>query len=217
MVDDPEAARDFSGRLFDEIAHLDELVNDLLILSQFEEPDRKPPYTEVDLAAVVRAVAAESAGKAAARGRALAVQAEAPVLVDGDRIGLETLVRNLLGNALRFTDPGGHVELTVTAEAGESTGAAAGSAGGASGTAEAVLTVRDDGIGIPRDEQSRIFERFYRVDKARARETGGTGLGLSIVRHIVEDHGGRIDVESTLGLGSTFTVRLPLVGGATRR
>jgi signal transduction histidine kinase len=208
VVDDPEAAREFAGRLFDEIAHLDELVNDLLILSQFEEPNKKAPYAEVDLAAVVRAMAAEAAGKAAERGRALTVRADTPVLVKGDRIGLETLVRNLMGNALRFSDPGGHVVLTVTAEAG---GAAAAPAG------QAVLTVRDDGIGIPRHEQSRIFERFYRVDKARSRDTGGTGLGLSIVRHIVEDHGGAIELESTLGLGSTFTVRLPLAGGATQR
>ena len=199
-VDDPEAARGFAGRLFDEIARLDELVSDLLILSQVEEPGKVAPSAVVDLAAEVRGMAAERADKAAAGGRSLTVQADVPVLVVGDRVGLETLVRNLLGNALRFTDPGGHVELKVTAEAGE-----------------AVLTVRDDGIGIPRHEQPRIFERFYRVDKARSRETGGTGLGLSIVRHITEDHGGTIEVESTLGLGSIFTVRLPLVGGATRR
>ncbi len=72
-----------------------------------------------------------------------------------------------------------------------------------------VLTVEDDGVGIPAAEQRRIFERFYRVDKARSRETGGTGLGLSIVRHVAERHGGKVEVSSILGSGSTFTVRLP--------
>ncbi len=69
--------------------------------------------------------------------------------------------------------------------------------------------MRDDGVGIPQADQQRIFERFYRVDKARSRETGGTGLGLSIVRHVAERHGGRVEVESTVGVGSTFTVTLP--------
>jgi signal transduction histidine kinase len=72
-----------------------------------------------------------------------------------------------------------------------------------------VLTVRDDGVGIPAADQERIFERFYRVDKARSRDTGGTGLGLSIVKHVAESHRGEVKVESTLGVGSTFTVTLP--------
>jgi signal transduction histidine kinase len=72
-----------------------------------------------------------------------------------------------------------------------------------------VISVRDDGMGIPVADQTRIFERFYRVDKARSRETGGTGLGLSIVRHVAESHGGRVEVQSVAGVGSTFTVTLP--------
>jgi two-component system sensor histidine kinase SenX3 len=74
----------------------------------------------------------------------------------------------------------------------------------------AVLVVRDTGVGIPKKDRGRVFERFYRVDRARSRETGGTGLGLSIVKHVVENHGGSVEVDSRLGEGSTFTVRLPL-------
>jgi signal transduction histidine kinase len=99
---------------------------------------------------------------------------------------------NLVDNAVKYTPPGGRVEVT----------------GGSEG-AEIVIRVSDTGIGIPEAKLPRIFERFYRVDKARSKETGGTGLGLSIARHIAENHGGRVAVESTPGEGSTFTVNLP--------
>jgi signal transduction histidine kinase len=105
---------------------------------------------------------------------------------------LALLVRNLVDNAIRYTRPGGRVEVVLGTDDGE-----------------VVLTVRDTGLGIPQRDLPRIFERFYRVDRARSRETGGTGLGLSIVRHVVENHGGRISVESELGRGSAFEVRLP--------
>ncbi len=117
--------------------------------------------------------------------------------VMGDEVALRTLVRNLLDNAIRYTEPGGHIAARVWIEIG------------ASGRRSVVLAVQDDGVGIPAAEQRRIFERFYRVDKARSRETGGTGLGLSIVRHVAERHGGKVEVASTLGSGSTFTVRIP--------
>jgi two-component system sensor histidine kinase SenX3 len=99
---------------------------------------------------------------------------------------------NLVDNAVKYTPPGGRVEVT----------------GGFEGS-KIVIQVSDTGIGIPQASLPRIFERFYRVDKARSKETGGTGLGLSIVRHIAENHGGRVTVESALGEGSTFTVYLP--------
>ena len=103
------------------------------------------------------------------------------------------MIRNLVQNAVQYTRPGGRIDVRVAAADGE-----------------AVLTISDSGVGIPAREQRRIFERFYRVDRARSRETGGTGLGLSIVKHVVENQGGAIAVQSELGQGSTFTVRLPL-------
>jgi signal transduction histidine kinase len=196
--EDPTAAKGFAARMDTEINWLNGLVEDLLTLSRFEDPAPTEAGEVLDLAELVRTVRDEAGSHPAAQGRTVSLHVPSPVLVVGNRTGMEAAVRNLLGNALRFTNPGGHVELAVVA-ADDS----------------AVLTVRDDGIGIPRDEQTRIFERFYRVDKARSRETGGTGLGLSIVRHVVEQHGGSIEVESTLGLGSTFTVRLPLAAAAT--
>jgi two-component system, OmpR family, phosphate regulon sensor histidine kinase PhoR len=105
---------------------------------------------------------------------------------------LELLTRNLLDNAIRYTPEGGAISIHLARENGK-----------------ALLSIRDSGIGIPAKDLPRIFERFYRVDRARARETGGTGLGLSIVRHIAESHGGSVTAESELGRGSTFVVSLP--------
>ncbi len=116
----------------------------------------------------------------------------AEATVRGDRKDLGLLVANLLDNAIRYTGRGGEVRLRV---------------GSADGGAE--VTVEDTGVGIPSRDLPRIFERFYRVDRARSRDTGGTGLGLSIARHVAEEHGGRIEVESELGRGSTFRVILP--------
>jgi len=113
----------------------------------------------------------------------------------GDRAQLGLLLSNLLDNAVRHTPAKGTV--CVRLDAAES---------------RSVLQVADTGEGIPASELPRVFERFYRVDKARARQTGGTGLGLAIVRHVAEAHGGTVRVDSELGQGSTFTVALPVAG-----
>ncbi len=115
-----------------------------------------------------------------------------PVEIDGDQDRLKQLLLNLIDNALRYTPAGGAVTLDLV-----------------HGAQEAIIRVRDTGPGIPAEHLPHIFERFYRIDSARARQTGGTGLGLAISREIVEAHGGRIEVESTIGAGSTFTVVLP--------
>ena len=115
-----------------------------------------------------------------------------PSRVRGSARELALLVRNLVDNAIRYTAPGGSVHVELASDDGE-----------------VVLAIADTGIGIPHRDLPRIFERFYRVDRARSRETGGTGLGLSIVKHVAENHGGRVEVTSELGQGTRFEVRLP--------
>ena len=116
-----------------------------------------------------------------------------PVTVRGNRDDLALMARNLLDNAVRYSPERGRVRVRLSERDGR-----------------AVLEVEDTGIGIPGRDLPRIFERFYRVDRARSRETGGTGLGLSIARHVAERHGGEIEAESELGQGSTFRVTLPV-------
>ena len=106
-------------------------------------------------------------------------------------------ITNLLDNAIKYSDEGGSVEIGATEDDGR-----------------VVIEVRDHGIGIPTKDLERIFERFYRVDKARSRATGGTGLGLSIVRHVAQAHGGDVSVESREGVGSTFRIAMPAAGAA---
>jgi two-component system sensor histidine kinase SenX3 len=113
--------------------------------------------------------------------------------VAGDRSQLVSAVTNLLDNAVKYSEPGEPVEVDATVE-----------------VATVCISVRDHGIGIPSRDLERIFERFYRVDRARSRATGGTGLGLSIVRHVAQAHGGDVTVESVEGEGSTFRLRVPL-------
>lgn len=194
VKDDPEHAASFASRILQELRRLSGLVNDLLTLAGLEQSSANPSAAmlSVDLSCVSAEVAEELRSKATERQLSLEVDTPSPAWVIGDRVQLATVVRNLLDNAIRFTDPGGTVRLTVRTESDG-----------------VLVTVADTGIGIPLKDQARIFERFYRVDKARSRETGGTGLGLSIVKHIVELHKGVVTVDSRLGMGSTFTVRLP--------
>ena len=197
--EDPGQAERFVDQLSREIGRLAELTNDLLTLSRLEEPEMTAgaAFGLVDLALVAAQVASEARPLADAKAHALTVETPPSLKVQGDDVALRTLLRNLLENAVRYTEPGGHIALRVESDQdGE-------------GRRWAVLSVADDGVGIALADQRRVFERFYRVDKARSRETGGTGLGLSIVRHVAERHGGHVELKSTVGVGSTFTVRLP--------
>jgi two-component system phosphate regulon sensor histidine kinase PhoR len=192
-ADDPEAVPRMAETLEREAFRLSRVVEDLLDLSRLEAGPLEP--RRVDLAEVVREEAERHLPEAAERGIAFAVDAPGPAEVQGSASDLSLLVGNLIDNALRYTRPGGSVDVTLTAEDGER-----------------VLRVRDTGIGIPTRDLPRVFERFYRVDRARSRETGGTGLGLSIVKHVAETHGGSVDVTSELGVGSEFVVRIPETG-----
>ena len=193
LPDDPEAGRRFAERIGREAERLDLLTRDLLDLSRVERGalDVEP----VDLVGLVKEVVGGYADRAEERRIKLSTEVEPGVALRGDRAQLGLLLSNLIDNALRYTPAKGAV--CVRLNAAES---------------RAVLQVHDTGQGIPAGELSRVFERFYRVDKARARQTGGTGLGLAIVRHVAEAHGGTVRVESELGRGSTFTVALPVAG-----
>lgn len=188
----PERLPEFASRIEMSARSLARLVSDLLDLSRLE--GSSPSFEEVDLESVVRSEVERVRTAAAESGVAIEVTT-APISVVGSEPDLALAVRNLVDNAIRYTDAGG----TVTVDLSEDEG-------------DAVLSVADTGAGIPQRDIGRVFERFYRVDEARARETGGTGLGLSIVKHVVESHGGTVAVESELGVGSTFTIRLEAVG-----
>jgi two-component system, OmpR family, phosphate regulon sensor histidine kinase PhoR len=193
LPDDPEAGRRFAERIGREAERLDALARDLLDLSRVERGtlDVEP----VDLVGLAKEVAGGYADLAEERRVRLRTELQPYVSVRGDRAQLGLLLSNLLDNALRHTPARGSVCVRLDTVEGR-----------------AVIQVNDTGEGIPAQELSRVFERFYRVDKARARRTGGTGLGLAIVRHVAEAHGGAVRVDSELGRGSTFTVTLPVAG-----
>ena len=183
------------SRIREEAQRVARTIDDLMVLSYVE--GEAPLDEPVDVGAVVAGAVeriSEAAGQRRVEVRAPDPAPSAPMR--GSPVQLESAVFNLLDNAVKFSEPGGTVELEVARHDGGVT-----------------VSVRDRGIGIPRPEQDRIFERFYRVDKARSRLTGGTGLGLAIVRHAVLNHGGKLEVDSREGEGSTFTIHLPLPDG----
>jgi two-component system phosphate regulon sensor histidine kinase PhoR len=190
VVDDPAVVPRFAERMEAEAIRLSRIVEDLLDLSRLETGSELADDVAID--ALVREESARLHDAAEGAGVELVVDACEVPAVRGSARDLALLVRNLVDNAIRYTKPGGRVEVTLASEDGD-----------------VALRVADTGIGIPSRDLPRVFERFYRVDRARSRETGGTGLGLSIVKHVVENHGGTVSVESELGRGSAFEVRLP--------
>jgi two-component system, OmpR family, sensor histidine kinase SenX3 len=190
-----------SGRLAMEAERLGHIIDDLLDLSRIEA--NEAPTRELIPVQTILGQAMETLRPMAeARGISLeAGDADRSLALLGDRWELVSAVANLVDNALKYSEPGGRVEVQARAATSESDG---------SPTVE--IAVSDRGIGIPKRDLERIFERFYRVDRARSRSTGGTGLGLSIVRHVVANHHGSVRVESTEGVGSTFTLVLPRPG-----
>jgi two-component system sensor histidine kinase SenX3 len=192
--DDPEVVVRLAARIGQESDRLVRIIDDLLDLSRIEgrlavEPDTVP------IAAVIRESIELIAPAAASLGVVLHFDEPPVAFMRGDRRDLVSALSNLIDNAVKYSEPGGTVTVTCGVEEGR-----------------VILAVADTGVGIPARDLERIFERFYRVDRARSRLTGGTGLGLSIVRHVVANHGGTVNVESVEGEGSTFTLSFPLTG-----
>jgi two-component system sensor histidine kinase SenX3 len=200
-ADDPVAVQRFAGRMAREADRLSRLVRELIDLSRLQGGEPLPELEPVDVDTVLAEAADRTRTAAVAKELDIVVGGEHGLVVRGVESQLATAVTNLLANAVAYS-PGG-TRIAVAARA-------------RSGFAE--ITVTDSGIGIPRKDRLRVFERFYRVDQSRASSTGGTGLGLAIVKHVANNHGGSVSVWSEEGLGSTFTLRIPLDGSvpATR-
>jgi len=193
IADVPAKMRERIARIEVESGHLAQMVNEMLDLARIEGGSQLRRDDEVDLARLAEASAERLRLFAERSGVTLVTEAE-PELprIRGDEARLGQVVVNLVHNAVKFSPEGGEVRLVVRRD-----------------EAAIVLAVIDHGIGIKRADRARIFERFYKADRARVRG-GGTGLGLAIARHVVEGHGGRISVESEEGAGSTFTVTFPI-------
>jgi two-component system phosphate regulon sensor histidine kinase PhoR len=198
IIDDPDMPDDtrdhFMERVRSQASRLDTIVQDLIHLSRFDSPIYLPADSEINLVALVDQVFKAKSEDALDAGVTMEVSLpDYPVEVDGDRGGFEQMVSNLLDNAIKYTrgdDASVALRLSTVGDI-------------------AIIEVEDNGIGIADDEQQRIFERFYRIDKARSRDKGGTGLGLSIVKHVAQSHKGNVSIVSQEGQGSTFTVRIP--------
>lgn len=190
--DDRSAVERFLSRIEHEAARLSRLVQELLDLSRIQGGEPLPSATEVLVDAVLEEAIDRVRPAAEAKHIDIVRGGDIGLVVTGDEQQLVTALCNLLDNAVAYSPDGTRVALGVRAR-----------------EAAVEIVVKDEGIGIAAADQGRIFERFYRVDPARSRETGGTGLGLSIVKHIVNNHGGDVGVWSEPGAGSTFTIRLP--------
>lgn len=193
-AEDPQSRRTFLAAIREESERLRRLVEDLLTLARVESRQAGPARETMDTGAFLKEMLSRYQPLAGRQRVTLVLEAgAAPAALRADREQLAQAVGNLLENAVKYNRPGGKAILRARRE----------------GDALAI-EVEDTGIGIPAEDLPRIFERFYRVDKARSRETGGTGLGLSIVKHVAEAHGGSVSVESRPSYGSRFTLTLPL-------
>ncbi|WP_091319950.1 sensor histidine kinase [Geodermatophilus ruber] len=194
-ADDPEIVQHFAARMRHEADRLTRLVRELIDLSRLQGGEPLPELLPVEVDTVVAEAVDRTKLAAAAKHIDIAAGGQGGLVVRGVESQLATAVTNLLANAVAYSPAGTRIAVGARAR---------------SGFAE--ITVTDSGIGIPRQDRVRIFERFYRVDQSRASSTGGTGLGLAIVKHVASNHGGSISVWSEEGLGSTFTLRIPLAG-----
>ncbi len=194
-IDDKEATDRFLPIIRKNATRMQTLIDDILELSAIEAGNVKVNAEEVELHAIVNDVMSSLASKADARGIRVVNEVPHDATVFGDGHKLEQMLTNLVENAIKFNRENGTVTISYAAPA--------------RGERRARIAVHDTGEGIPAQHLERLFERFYRVDRARSREMGGTGLGLAIVKHLARAHGGEVVVTSELGKGSTFTIELP--------
>lgn len=191
-ADDPEQVRRFAKRLHTEAARLTRITQEIIELSRLQAADTLLSAELLDVDHLIAAAIDQNHVQAELRGTTLVKGGAKHVHVFGDEALLIMALHNLVGNAIQYSLDNSRVGIGVRVE---------------DGVVE--IAVTDQGLGIASEDLDRVFERFFRVDQARSRNTGGTGLGLSIVKHVVENHGGDVRVWSQLGRGSTFTIRLP--------
>lgn len=193
-MEDPKVARSFLEIINTETERLSRLIDELLNLSKIEDKKTVPNWQTLEISDLINRAVAILKPSALEKEITIDVDAPEPLpLFEGDADMLCQVLINLIDNSISYTQAGGEIRIRASA-----------------GPHELKVDVQDNGIGIPQESLHRVFERFYRVDKARSREQGGTGLGLSIVKHIIDAHHGSVQVESTVGVGSTFSFVLPL-------
>ncbi|MBN1587092.1 MAG: HAMP domain-containing protein [Candidatus Omnitrophica bacterium] len=195
-LEDPKNNRRFLGIIREESSRLERLIEDLLQLARIESQEAAFKTQEVDLEKLVLGLAKTFQSELKKRSQKLQIELGNLPPVQGDPRRLEQVFINLMDNAIKYNKDCGEIRISAQKADGKLR-----------------ISVQDTGIGIPEEDLPRIFERFYRVDKARSRELGGTGLGLSIVKHIVEEHGGEVSVTSELSKGSVFLITLRLAAG----
>jgi heavy metal sensor kinase len=185
--------RERAASLLEEVAHLGKIVEQLFTLSRLDDGEAQTEWTRFDLTELAQTTVGQMNLLAEDKGISISCDASQPLPVKGNQVRLKQVVVNLLDNAIKYTPPKGAIQLRVHGVNGH-----------------AVLEVKDNGIGIPSDALPHIFERFYRVDKARSADSESAGLGLSIVKSICIAHGAEVEAQSTVGNGSCFRIKLPL-------
>ena len=188
----PETVQEFAADISNEAQRMITLVEDIMHLSRLDENSIPMEHTEVELSALAERIVQRLSGTAKKNGISLRL-AGTRTTVNGVELLLDEILYNLTDNAIKYNRPGGTVTITTERRGGR-----------------AVLSVQDSGIGIPEAHRSRVFERFYRVDKSHSKEVGGTGLGLSIVKHAAAYHDAAITLDSSEGIGTTVTVQFPV-------
>jgi two-component system phosphate regulon sensor histidine kinase PhoR len=198
-VKDEKTARSFLQIIYDENERLNRLIGDILELSKIESKRVQLDCSPVHIIEFFDSVLGTISKVAEKKSISLNVEVPEELFIEADEDKLRQIFMNLLSNAINYTHEGGSVKVYVK------------NILKSDGSENVQFTVTDTGMGIPKKDLPRIFERFYRVDKARSRSSGGTGLGLSIVKHLVDLHHGVISVKSDLGIGSSFIIELPLL------